>query len=339
MDKKYLNQVSNNNCVNILDKKFYIFINEWLKHKKYEVKETSYVKYNVLANNHIIPYLGDMELSKILDTKILDEFIFQKSNNGKLNGNGGLSKSTINSICVILNSIFDYINHNYIQVFQKYVYQLPRKKTISLTKTIPNDECNLMINYLKQNFNSTYNLGILICLFTGIRLGEICALKWSDIDLEHEILSINKTTQRIKIIDNSNSSIKTKLLIDTPKSISSIRIIPIPKLLVNLLKKYRLLNKDSLENDMYFLSQKKEKCCEPRTYQYYFKRLLVNKLNICNYKFHCLRHTFASRYIELGFDIKSLSEILGHSSVNITLNIYVHTSIDYKKKQINKFDY
>ncbi|MFR9000911.1 MAG: site-specific integrase [Anaerobutyricum soehngenii] len=172
------------------------------------------------------------------------------------------------------------------------------------------------------------NLGILICMYTGIRLGEICALTWEDISLTEGSIYIDKTIQRVQKEHNGK---KTMLIIATPKTPSSIRTIPIPNQLLQIIKSSELPQKG------YLLTGSTEKYIEPRTYQYHFKKLL-QRCKIPETNFHALRHTFATRCVELGFDIKTLSEILGHSSINITLNRYVHPSFDLKKQNMNKMN-
>ncbi len=170
------------------------------------------------------------------------------------------------------------------------------------------------------------NLCILTALYTGIRIGELCALKYSDIDVINNTISINKSVQRIKDI-NSNEN-KTKLVIDKPKTNSSIRVIPIPKFIVNL-----LMNDITNINNFIFTNSNKPK--DPRSVEKYFSNLL-DKLNIKHLKFHSLRHTFATRLREKKVDIKVISELLGHSDWKLTQDIYIHASFEYKKESIKE---
>lgn len=162
---------------------------------------------------------------------------------------------------------------------------------------------------------------------TGIRIGELCALQWEDVDLEKRILIVRKTIQRIQI---QNEKRKTKLVITEPKSESSKRIIPIPDCIVNLLSKFKGKAKE-------FVVSRREKPVEPRTMQYRFSKIL-KKANLPSVHFHALRHIFASNCIKLGFDVKSLSELLGHSSVEITLNRYVHSSLEQKREYMKRLN-
>ena len=176
--------------------------------------------------------------------------------------------------------------------------------------------------------NNFRNVGIIVCLYTGVRIGEICALTWNDIDLKNEIIYINKTIQRI-YVDKKN----TYISIDAPKSKKSNRKIPISKKLLEILKEIK--REHSYTGKEYFLTGKEDKFIEPRNYQYAFHKVL-KECGIERCKFHNLRHTFATNCIEHGMDIKSLSVTLGHSNVDITLNKYVHSSLDNIKKQLDK---
>ena len=186
-------------------------------------------------------------------------------------------------------------------------------------------------NYIRKNINRI-TVGILICLYTGIRIGELCALKEGDIDLKNKKITIKKTLIRIKNLDNHSDN-KTNVIIDNPKSSCSVREIPIPKFIVPILKDV-CLKKDF---DTFLLTGTK-RYVETRTYFNKYKKIL-NDLQLPNYNFHALRHTFATRCIENGCDPKTLSEILGHSSVKITLERYVHPSYDNKIKMMNKLKF
>lgn len=170
-------------------------------------------------------------------------------------------------------------------------------------------------------------MGILICLYTGIRIGEVCALRWEDIDFINNTISIKRTSQRISNI-NGNSLKKTKIIVTTPKSTNSIRTIPVNSSIMSILK-------DNYANNNYYILTGSNTPKDTRVYEKYFENLL-RKCNLRKINFHSLRHTFATRCIESGIDVKSLSEILGHANCSVTLNIYVHSSIDQKRKSIDK---
>lgn len=184
-----------------------------------------------------------------------------------------------------------------------------------------------MMRYLDENFTFR-NLGIFMCLSTGMRIGEICALTWNDIDMDMGVIHIRKTLQRIYIRENGMSH--TELILDVPKSANSIRDIPMTKDLYGVLKPLK-----RIVNDSYFVLTNDMNPTEPRTYRNYYKKLIA-KLGIPPIKFHGLRHSFATRCIESNCDYKTVSVILGHSNISTTLNLYVHPNLEQKKKCIDR---
>lgn len=188
---------------------------------------------------------------------------------------------------------------------------------------ISDAEQKRLIEYIKSNMSLTA-FGILLSLCMGLRIGEICGLKWNDVDFQHKILHIRRTVQRITSTDGTN---KTKIVISTPKSAASFRDIAIPDFIMQYFK----LLRD--ENDRFILSGA-NKPVEPRTMRYRYKKILQAS-EVKNHNYHKLRHTFATNCAEHGFDIKTLSAVLGHSSVTLTLNRYVHPDFVYQRKMIN----
>lgn len=290
--------------------------NEWLLSKELIVKQSTYTHYYTLINKHIIPYFKNKNV-KCLINESFDLFVADKGI--------CLSGKTVHDIIAVLKQIIRYAQtKQYIEYFDFNVNQ-PKIKNNDLP-VLNNYEYSKLISYIQLTLENN-KIGILLSLFMGIRLGEICALKWEDVNFKTGMLRINKTMQRIKNLD-INSENKTKIVIDKPKSQKSIRNIPIPSFILNLLKEYQ-----SDENN-YLLSGTRN-YIEPRAYQKMFKRYL-KQAGIENINFHALRHTFATRAIEKDFDVKSLSEILGHSSVKFTLEKYVHPSYEHKKMNMEK---
>ena len=296
---------------------------EWLAFKKDYIKESTYANYSNIITNHIVPLLGNYLLNK-LNNKIIQNFLLDKSKNGRLDNTGGLSSKTIRDITAIIKSslksafkenLIPNLNLDFIypKITQKdKIYTLSKRSQESLT------------NYILEN-QSIKTLGILLSLYSGIRIGELCALQWKDIDLKNNILHINKTLQRVYINDTKIHS--SKIVITEPKTHNAERDIPISKEFANELKKYKT------EPEHYLLSCS-NKWIEPRTYRRFFERI-SKKANIEKINFHGLRHTFATNCIKLGIDYKTVSELLGHATVNITLNLYVHPQMSQKKKCIN----
>lgn len=295
----------------------------WQKVTECQHKGATIVKYDNLLFKHILPVLGDCRLSEI-NTDTIADFMNGKLNSGRLDNNGGLSRTYVRSMMVIVLNIINFaIDEGMCTPIKIKVRKPPIEKKELTTLSIY--EQQNFEKYLFSNINET-NIGILISLYNGLRISEVCALKWSDIDFGNSILHVRSTVARVKTADNNFS---TQLIIDKPKTNSSLRDIPISKKLMNALTK--LYDKRKSE---YVVSDKHD-FISPRTYEYRFHKAL-EKGGIQKINYHILRHTFATRCIELGVDVKTLSEILGHSDVSVTLNTYVHSSIERKREELEK---
>ena len=289
---------------------------EWLNSKKSVIKESTYVKYSNFIENHIVPYFREIKAA-FITSDVVNEFISEREN---------LSVKTVRDMLSVLIQIIKYgQNKNYIGYFDfdGVLYPKAAKKELPILK---NTELIKLVNYVQLSFE-IQKIGVLLSLFMGLRLGEICALQWKDVNFSEETIHIHKTMQRLKNLD-SNAEHKTRIVIDAPKSQKSMREIPVPSFLMNLLKEYRSAD------EAYMLTGTLD-YIEPRVYQRMFSRYLKES-GIADINFHALRHTFATRAVEQEFDIKSLSEILGHSSVKFTLERYVHPSDEYKKMNLEK---
>lgn len=303
--------------------RFHFIVEKWLETIKPRVKESSYVKYYNLINYYILPYLSNKKVREI-DTIIIDNMINGLLISGSTK-NRPLSTKTVADTIALLKRIFKF-SSTYLYPIQCDFDQIKFKQEEKQMRILKSDELKKLVVYLKENL-TIKNAGIMLSLFTGLRLGEVCALKWSNIDLENSILYITTTMQRVQNL--SIEGPKTKVYVSEPKSACSIREIPIPNMLLRLLADF------SNNGSCYFLTGSSEKFIEPRNLQYHFKTVL-NKALISDVNFHALRHTFATRCIEVGVDIKTLSEILGHANVNITLNRYVHPSLEEKRLNMEK---
>lgn len=301
---------------------------QWLKLKEINTKPSTIVKYRNLLEQHIIPELGKLTIPKI-STWDVEKFALQQLQQGRIDENGGLSVQSVKGMLGIIGAVIRYAE-------KRNIYSTCRISDIQIksieknVKIISLEMQDKLEHYLLSHA-TLKNVGILMSLYMGIRIGELCALKWGNIDLDNRIISICATMQRIQIF-SEKSNHKTEVITTTPKSASSIRDLPIPDFLIKLLKQFP----NRLSNN-YFLSNDSIKFIEPRNFQRYFKRVL-KAVNMDDINYHALRHTFATRCIEEGFDMKSLSEILGHSSINITMNRYVHPSMEQKRKNMLKLD-
>ena len=298
----------------------------WLDDKQVQIKESSYARYYQVIHGHLIPYFQGQKASQITNETV-NKFIKDKISHGRLDGNGGLSAKSVCDILSILLQIIQYGEKK--GAIINFDYDIIRPK-IELNELVilSRNEQEKLLQHVKSELDHK-KLGVIIAIYTGIRLGELCALQWSDIDFETGVLRITKTLQRIKNTDTTIEQ-KTKMLITSPKSKKSIREIPLPVSLLCLLKQVQ--GEQPTTN---FILSSKEKYIDTRVYQDNFKQYLKSAC-VKPVKFHALRHTFATRAIENGFDDKSLSELLGHSSVRFTLERYVHSSIDTKRASMER---
>lgn len=283
----------------------------WLSDIRLKVKESTYTNYQMKYEKHIQPELGKTPYDK-LTVERLNDFVQAKLS-------GGLSPKYTADIAGVIRSVCRYSKKRFGYEDKSEFILIP--KGMTKEKELLDKKEQAQLNRYLSAHPTSSNVGILLCAATGIRIGELCGLKWSDINLEKRIITVRNTVQRIK---NNDGKTATKLIVTSPKSSSSFREIPLPDFLVPLLN-------DIKANHEYYLLSGSRSVVEPRTMQYRFKRILAD-LKLSGVSFHSLRHQFATNCVELGFDVKTLSEILGHSSVEITLNRYVHSSMDRKAK-------
>ena len=287
---------------------------EWLNYKKISIKSSTYYNYLFIVERYLNPEFKGTNIESIRNYNDYVQNLQKK-----------LSSKTIRDIVNVLKAILKYYEDENDCILQVKRINIPKLEKKRL-KILSHKEKEILERYCFEE-NTLKTLGIIMCLNTGMRVGEICSLKWKNIDLENRYIYVENTVQRIYNEQERNSNI----IMDKPKSNCSIRSIPINQKLYEILKKLRKKYND----EDYFLSGKSNKIVEPRNYQYTLKSIL-KKCKLKPYKFHILRHTFATNCVEVGMDAKSLSEILGHSDVNITLGIYVHSSDKIKKKYLEK---
>lgn len=289
----------------------------WKNDKKQYIKESSFSIYALILENQLLPAFGNKRKLKEADVQ---DFVLEKLQEG-------LSQKTVKSILIVLKMIQKYgAKYGYLPYVEWNIkYPTEQKKTDLEVLSIENQRT--IMQYVIDNFNFR-NLGVYLSLSTGMRIGEICALRWSDINLRTGTIYVRHTIERIYVIEEGKRH--TKLVISTPKTKNSIREIPMNNELIKLITPL----KKQIKND-YFILTNKEKPTEPRTYRNYYKHLL-EQLDIPNIKFHALRHSFATRCIESQCDYKTVSVILGHANISTTLNLYVHPNMDQKRKCINQ---
>ena len=298
----------------------------WLNSVRDKLKTSSYVKYFNQVHNHIKPALGQYPLAN-LTSEILNGFAAEKRKNGKRDATGGLSEKTVKDLMATIKAVFRFAKGEALLADADISLNLPRQKRKEI-RVLFQDEQAALEKYLRNGMDEC-KLGVLLCLYTGLRIGELCALKWADIAMGDGALTVRRTMQRIQTFSDADAP-KTKIFVTSPKSERSVRTIPLPEFLINRLKPFH-----PSDPNAYFLTGDPERRMEPRAYYNRFQSYIA-ACGIENMNFHGLRHTFATRCVEVGFEIKSLSEILGHANIKITLERYVHPSLDLKRTNMNK---
>jgi len=296
----------------------------WLSENAMDrVKPTTYENYSLCVNKYVIPFFIRSGSNYITEQNV-ERFV--KS----IHENTRISQSYKRKLLSIFKTALrDILKNqpNYSPIMQKVILPKMQNREVQAFST---GEQRLIENTV-LNSKDKRAIGILLCFYTGIRLGELCALKWGDIDFEAGTMSVTKTVTRTKSFQQENK--KTMLLVGSPKSPKSMRKIPLPDFLIAMSHEREM---ESMNENCYVLTGT-DTPLDPRTYQKLFKRVLT-QAGVKDRKFHAIRHTFATRALELGIDIKTMSEILGHSSVTVTLNIYAHSLFEQKKIAIDKLN-
>ncbi len=344
-----LNDINNGIYIENTNITFGAWLDEWLEvYAKPSVKLSTYGSYEGYIRNHIKPEIGKIKLSA-LRADILQKFINQKLKNGRcdkvkdVNTNklvtkkGGLSEKTIKNMYNMIHSALK-------QAYKNGLVNQNVSELITLPKQKRNEMRVLSLEEQKALQSAVQDerlgIGIILSLFTGIRLGELLGLKFDDIDFENKTITIRRTLNRLKVYDNSEK--KTDIVIGEPKTNKAKRVIPIQEFLIPLLKAHKTIVlteqikvANLYKNNGFVICNEFGNYIEPRTYQDFFKRML-RKSEIENTNFHTLRHTFATRALESGFDVKVLADILGHADASTTLNKYAHALPDHKKTSMEK---
>ncbi len=301
-------------------KRFAEYCDEWLLFKQSKVKESTFAKYSTAIENHIKPFFGGYQPGLItteLTSTFAHHLIYTKQ----------LSAKTAKDILVMLKSILQYISQSTNDVGAIEV-AMP-KYTAKEIRVLSYEEQQRFIAFLMKDMDAC-KFGVLFALTTGLRIGEVCALRAGDISLKEKTVTVRETMQRIK---NTGDGAKTKIVLTAPKSDTSARVVPLTNTAFELCRE----RAGKYEKNAFLLTGSETKYIEPRILQYHIKRY-SEACGIENMHFHVLRHTFATRCVEVGFEIKSLSEVLGHSSPRITLERYVHSSLEFKRQNMTKLE-
>lgn len=298
---------------------------QWLVSVRVSVKESTYTRYYRTVEKYLLPYFSETDVSEVDHFKI-NAFTETLLSDGGLRGEG-LSPKTASDILCVMKAIIKFGECNGYVFGNTSGIRFPQRGKRSVK--ILDKRARTCLERALMDAEDSTGIGVLLALFAGLRIGEICGLKWGDVDLSRRTLSVERTVERILNLDPDDMK-KTKLIISEPKTESSIRIIPLPKFLVEQLKAAR-----GLKGGENFILTGKPEPTEPATFYCRYKTLM-RRHGLENYSFHALRHTFATRCVEKGFDTKSLSEILGHSSISTTLSFYVHPTFEQKRAQMDK---
>ena len=289
----------------------------WKEYKRPYVKQSTMAAYVLILENHVLPYFGDCDA---LHEQEVQAFVLQKLERG-------LSIKTVKDILIVLKMMMKFGVKNEWMTYYEWDIKYPTTSTNKELEVLSVTNHRKILNYIQSHFTFT-GLGVYISLSTGLRIGEICALKWSDINVTDGTITVSRTIERIYIIEGEKKH--TELVINTPKTKNSCREIPMSKELLSMIKALK-----KVVNEDFYVLTNNERPTEPRTYRNYYNGLMA-KLGIPKLKYHGLRHSFATRCIEAGCDYKTVSVLLGHSNISTTLNLYVHPNMEQKKRCITK---
>lgn len=280
-------------------------------------KQSTMAAYVLILENHVLPEFGDNDS---LHEHDVQAFVLKKIERG-------LSVKSVKDILIVLKMVMKFGVKNEWMTHYEWDIKYPANNQPKELEVLSVANHKKILDYVQHNF-TFMSLGIYISLSTGLRIGEICALKWSDINVADGTITVQRTIERIYVVEGGKKH--TQLVINTPKTVNSCREIPMSKELLAMVKPMKKV----VNGDFYVLTNE-DKPTEPRTYRNYYNRLM-EKLDIPKLKYHGLRHSFATRCIEAGCDYKTVSVLLGHSNISTTLNLYVHPNMEQKKRCINK---
>ena len=296
--------------------------NEWKRYKERMVKKSSMASYKLLAKIHLLPFFGETNVTEIRK-KDVQRFVYDKMDEG-------MSVKYARDNLILLKMVLRYAAEEMdLPVLTSWKIEWPTRNMEEghkLERYTPDEMRKIMFDALENP--SPRKTGVLIALTTGMRIGEVCGLRFEDIDFKRGVISVKRTVERVYNPEERT----TEVIVGTPKTMSSRREIPMMKEVIQLTKAYSNVAKPD-----YYICTMSRRVPEPRTYRNFYRDYILNtlKLNHC-IKFHGLRHSFASVLIESGVDVKTVSSILGHSDISTTLNTYVHPSEETKRNAINR---
>ncbi len=294
---------------------------QWLSDVRITVKESTFTRYHRVVTKYLIPQFQDQSLKNI-DPAYLAGITERLMCSGGASGRA-LSAKTVTDILSVLKSILKYAEENDYPTPNWHRLKYPPRERGKAKSFSP--ESRQAIAYAISRSEDPTCLGVCFAYYTGVRIGELCGLQWGDIDFGQHTVTIQRTVERIANLDPAAAA-KTKIVITKPKTNASIRTIPLPDHLLHFIQRFRK------PAEVYLLTGTK-KYTEPSQFYLRYQKFLKEN-HIPPHSFHTLRHTFATRCVENGFDVKTLSEILGHNSVTTTLSAYVHPSMEQKRRML-----
>lgn len=289
----------------------------WKEYKRPYVKQSTMAAYLLILENHLLPAFGEKDS---LPEQTVQSFVLKKIE-------CGLSIKSIKDILIVLKMVMKFGVKNEWMNYYEWDIKYPTNSANKELEVLSVSNHRKILDYIQSHFTFT-GLGIYISLSTGLRIGEICALKWNDINITEGTITVSRTIERIYMVEGEKKH--TELVISSPKTKNSCREIPMSKELLAIVKPLK-----KIVNDDFYVLTNDEHPTEPRTYRNYYNGLM-EKLGIPRLKYHGLRHSFATRCIEAGCDYKTVSVLLGHSNISTTLNLYVHPNMEQKKRCITK---
>ena len=318
LDGPYISIVYRLNYYRVMTEKSIKEVSDlWKRDKKQYVKQSTYAAYILILENHILPaFEGNTTISE----EDVQAFVFNKLESG-------MRQKTVRDIVIVLKMVVRYGAKLGLDWKSDWQLHYPTSQGKDAIEVLSIENHRKIMNYIQGNFTFK-NLGVYVCLSSGLRIGEICALKWEDIDVRESVIHVRRTLERVYVMDEEPR--RTVLIEGMPKTVNSVRDIPITKNLMKMLKPLC-----GIVNPDYYVLSNESKPIEPRTYRNYYKALM-QELGIPRIKFHGLRHSFATRCIESNCDYKTVSVLLGHSNIGTTLNLYVHPNLEQKKKCLDK---
>lgn len=301
-------------------------LQEWIADHRSSIRQSTYARYQGILQRHLLPELGHYLLSA-LTNDLLDRYLREKLRCGRADGKGGLAPKTVADLRSVLLLALNYASRRGYSCGVSGPLYLPKSVPPRIRVLTRSEQTRLEKALL--NSDEPVCLGVLLTLYSGLRIGELCALQWDDLHFEDGTLSVSKAVLRVQ--DTSfGSGPKTQVFVSRPKTASSVRTIPLPRFVLRRLEPFRRGAAD-------YLLTGTGKFMEPRLCLNKYKALL-RRAGVEPTTFHALRHTFATRCVESQFDPKSLSEILGHANVSTTLQRYVHPSMEMKKQQMERLE-